>query len=269
MITAMNFEATHSFLLLFRNFMCKFFHETRHSPRGYDSQLSDMEEVWRVKVNPQTSRELVQARLMPHAKKFKKVLDHWFPKESKVEGFTILEVLDISLSKKHPNCGDRNWNELKKLLKAEREELNEVFQAMTLLFKDTACRVLVHEQPSAIGAGSFKEGVVVNSSQGLFKIVDRESFSGANRFTHQIKYWIVGGRRPARPSFLSRTKDWPKEKRLARLDVLLQRYHDKHYTMHFTLEAGGRSELLSYSGDLHRRTLNMFSDTRKRIQDGR
>lgn len=268
-ITAMNFDVSSEFLTLFNNFVCHFFQDIRSSPYGGGTFVQTEDHIWKVKINPQTSRELVQARLSPHAKQFRTILDHWFVQDSKVEGFTVRDILDLSLSKKHPKCGERNWNELKKQLSAERKELKQVFQSMTLMFKDTAIRVLIHEQPSCIGPGSFKEGVVVNSPQGLFKIVDRQAFTEANRFTHMIKYWIVGGRRPSRPSFLSRTKDWPKEKRLARLETLLLRYKDKHYTMHYTLENGGRSELLSYSGDLHRRTLNMFADTRKRIEDGR
>ena len=224
---------------------------------------------WKIRVNRQIPRELAQARLMLHATKFKKVLNHWFPQESKIQGFSILEVLDINLASKHPNCGDRNWNELRKDLAVERDELREVFTSLVLLFKDIAYRVLVLEQPSSVGPGSFKEGVVVKTNNGIFKIVDRDAFAEANRFTHIVKYWIVGGRRPARPSFLSRTKDWPKEKRLARLEVLKDRYIASHYTMHYTLEVGGREMLLSYSGELHTRTLNMFHDTKKRIENGR
>lgn len=268
-VTATDFAITSEMQNLLKDFRCHFPQGVRESIGGQYSQIFDEHQIWQVKLNPQISRELVHARLASQAKQFKHVLDHWFPQESKVEGFTVFEILDLNLSKKHPNCGTRNWNDLKKDLVKERDELRGIFRDLTLMFKSIAYNVLVDEQPSCIGPGSFKEGVVVNSNQGLFKIVDRNLFSEANRFTHTVKYWIVGGRRPARPSFLSRTKDWPKEKRLARLDQLLVRYKENHYTMHYQLEAGARSMLLSYSGQLHQRTLNMFSDTRKRIQDGR
>lgn len=224
---------------------------------------------WVVKINTQYHRDLTGARLGPSASKIRKVLNMWLPQESKVEGFSIMEVLDISLAKKHPACGDRNWNELRKELKKERDELREVFTALVLLFKDIAYKVLVNEMPSVVGAGSHKEGVVVQTSHILFKIVDRPTFSARNHFTHWVKYALVGGRRPARPCFLSRTKDWPKEARLARLEVLRQRYLDWHVMLRLPVTFMGREHVDDYSGSLHWRTLNLFADTRKRIEDGR
>lgn len=268
-ITAMNFAPGEEFHKVFASFRCNFPMRVRRSPDGITQEVLQEPQEWLVKINPQFSRQYVVARLSSYADNLKTVLDHWFPKESKVPGFSVIEVLDISLSKKHTNCGDRNWNDLKKDLSKERAELKEVLRSLVLMFKDTVYRVLVLEQSSCIGAGSFKEGVVVNSDQGLFKILDRDDFHAANRFTHIVKYWLVGGRRPARPSFLSRTKDWPKEKRLARLDQLLDRYCRNRYGMHYRLQVGGRTEMITYSGQLHQRTLNMFSDTRKRIEDGR
>lgn len=268
-ITNMNFAPNAEFSKFFSSFHCRFQACFNTSPDGIKSEIKEEDQKWIVAINPLISHLQIQARLSSHARSFKKILDHWFPKTSNIPGFSVLEVLDINLSKKHVNCGSRNWNTLKKELAKERNALKEVFLSMVLMFKDIAYRVLVLEQPSSIGAGSFKEGVVVSSDQGLFKIVDHETFRAANRFTHIIKYWIVGGRRPARPSFLSRTKHWPKEQRLARLDVLLKRYHRYRLNMPHFLVVGGRTNLLMYSGQLHERTLNMFSDTRKRIEDGR
>ena len=268
-ITAMNFDAPKELYQMFNEYYCSAPVLEISSADGINASTIESQQLWKVKINSQISRHLVQARLAPHAAKFKRVLDHWFPTESKVSGFSIIEVLDLNLSKKHPNCGDRNWNELKKELAQERAELKEVFRALVLMFKDTAYRVLVLEQQSSISAGSLKEGVVVNSNQGLFKLVDLEVFQPANRFTHLIKYWLVGGRRPARSCFLSRTRDWPKEKRLKRLDVLLERYKSRRLLLQHNVEIGGRVGLLCYHGQLHQRTLNMFCDTRKRIEDGR
>ena len=268
-ITAMNFTPGDEFHRVFNAFRCNFSMQIRMSPDGLTQETVQMSQEWLVKINPQLSRQYVAARLSGYADNLRAVLDHWFPKESKVAGFTVLEVLDINLSKKHPLCGERNWNDLKKELSKERSELKEILRSLVLMFKDTVYRVLVLEQSSCIGAGSFKEGVVISSNQGLFKIVDCNNFQAANRFTHIVKYWLIGGRRPARPSFLSRTKNWPKEKRLARLEVLRERYCRNRYSMHHRLHVGGRTELITYSGQLHQRTLNMFSDTRKRIEDGR
>jgi hypothetical protein len=268
-ITSADFEFNEGHIRLLDDFKCKLEVEYYGSPDGLSRELFKEKQRWLTFINPQMSRQLVQARLSTHAKQLRTVLDHWFQQDTRIEGFNVFDILDINLSKKHHKCGDRNWNDLKKELSKERDDLKQVFRSMILMFKDIAYRVLVLEQPSAIGAGSFVEGVVVESNQGKFKIVDRESFQAANRFTHFIKYWLVGGRRPARPSFLSRTKDWPKEERLKRLDTLLKRYLDNRHILHHVYRFGARQELLVYSGQLHQRTLNMFSDTRKRIEDGR
>lgn len=268
-ITSSGSHVSEAVLNVLEKFICHFRQDVMFSMNGRDAGVMDTSQNWKIKLNPIFNTLWVKARLKRRADKLKRVLDHWFPRESKVEGFSIQEVLDINLSTKHPNCGDRNWNELRKELAKEREELREVFKAMVLLFKDILERVLIGETPSCIGVGSFKEGVVVKDSYGLFKIVNQSTFGEANRFTHIVKYWIVGGRRPARPSFLSRTKDWPIEKRLERLDALRVRFLQNHYPLHYTLDINGTKHLYSYSGDLKTRTLNMFCDTRKRIEDGR
>ena len=268
-VTTISWDADPAFFDVLKDFQSTWYPNKLFSNDGINMSQMVHKQVWQVKVNHQIPRDLTYARLHRHAIKFRRVLDHWFPQESKVEGFTILDVLDISLSRKPEQAGDRNWTELRKELSLERAELREVFRDLVMLFKDIAHRVLVSEMPSCIGAGSFKEGVVVKTPTGIFKIVDRDSFSEANRFTHIIKYWIVGGRRPNRPSFLSRTKDWPKEKRLERLEALRVRFMNNHFTMHHRLAVGPYEEMITYSGTLFRRTLGMFCDTRKRIEDGR
>jgi len=220
-------------------------------------------------VNKNISTDWIQARLSTHAKQVRMVLDNWLPAPSHVEGFSQREVLEANLSRKHVNAGDRNWNNLRRELSAERVRLREIFNSLILLFKDAAFRVLTQENYGVMGAGSWCEGVVVQTPNGLFKIVERLDFTILNRATHAAKYAIVGGRRPARPSFLSRTKSWPKEKRLARLNQLLKRYRDYRYSVCSRNTAQGVTLVKLYSGDLHYRTLAMFYDTKKRIEDGR
>lgn len=268
-LTTVSYEVSTTFYAVVEKFVAEFRPEILVSFNGRDVAQGYVNQTWQVKVNTQISRELVAARLSQSATKVRKVMEMWLPQESKIQGFTIMEVLDISLAKKHPNCGDRNWNDLRKDLKKEREELREVFTSLVLLFKEIAYKVLVFEMPSVIGAGSQKEGVVIKTPNGLFKIVDRPSFSARNHFAHRVKYMLVGGRRPARPSFLSRTKDWPVEQRLARLDVLLARYQDWHFMLRLPVTYNGVDTTDSYSGSLHQRMLNLFADTRKRIENGR
>lgn len=250
-------------------FECSFIHEALFSIDGWNIEREKRHQTWAVKMNPRISNHWITARLQPHADQLKNVLDSWFPLESKISGFTIKEILEIKLNKKHPNCGNRNWTDLKEEISKERDELRVAFTNAVLLFKRIAEQVLIYETPSVIGAGSLKEGMVIETSDGLFKITERELFTEANLFTHIVKYWLVGGRRPYRPSFLSRTKDWPIDKKLARLDQLRTRFLTNHYQLNYILKTNGRSHLYSYSGQLRERTLNMFRDTRKRIEDGR
>lgn len=268
-LTTVSYPVSTTFYSVVENFVASFRPEILVSFNGKEIATGHISQTWRVKINTQYSRELIAARLTPSAQKVRKVLEMWLPQESKVRGFSIMEVLDVNLSKKHPNCGSRNWNDLRKELKQEREELKEVFTSLVLLFKEIAYKVLVFEMPSVVGAGSQKEGVVVTTPNGLFKIIDRPSFSTRNHFAHRVKYMLVGGRRPVRPCFLSRTKDWPVEKRLARLDVLLQRYQDWHVMLRLPVTYNGTETTDSYSGSLHQRMLNLFADTRKRIEHGR
>ena len=250
-------------------FECSFVHEVLFSPDGWNIEREERHQFWAVKMNPTISSHWITARLQPHANQLKKILDSWFPLDSKVPGFTIKEILELKLNKKHPNCGSRDWNDLKEDLVKEREDVRIAFKNAVMLFKKIAEQILIHETPSAVGIGSLKEGVVIKNPNGLFKVIERDTFTEANTFTHIVKYWIVGGRRPYRPSFLSRTKDWSIDERLARLDVLRKRFLTNRYPLHYILRVGGRSHLYSYSDQLKDRTLNMFRDTRKRIEDGR
>ena len=235
--------------------------------RSVGSQLENFKHQF--KVNSAIGTDWIQARLRPSAEQTRMVMDTWLPAPSSISGFTNREVLEANLARKHPNAGDRNWNDLRKELVAERVHLRKTFVSLALLFKDAAYRVIVNETHGIMGAGSFKEGAVVVTPNGMFKLVDRPAFTELNRFTHWAKYAIVGGRRPPRPSFLSRTKDWPVQKRLARLDQLLTRYKEKRYTLHYSGTMNGRNMMVSYAGEIHQRVLNMFADTRKRIEDGR
>jgi len=267
-ITTISWKPSTTFYTVIERFSTFYRAPVRRSSDGITSQVVMEDQDWVIKPNPQIVPELVQARLNPSAQRVRKVLDIWFPQESKVEGFTVAEILDINLARKHEKCGDRNWNDLRRELKRERDQLRESFLSLTLLFKDAAYKVLVDEMPSVLGAGSRKEGVVVLTPRGLFKIVNRDSFLESNLFIHRIKYMLVGGRRPVRPCFLSRTKDWSLEKRLLRLNTLLYRYM-AHRNRLRLVEDYGYTQEIGYTGDLHQRMLNLFADTRKRIEDGR
>jgi hypothetical protein len=178
--------------------------------------------------------------------------------------------MEASLAKKHPMTGDRKWAELKEEIKTEKALLKESYDDILYDFIRS-----VFESFTRQGIGSVKsttglqEGFVVQADDVTFKIVNREVFPDLNLFTHRVKYWIVGGRRPARSSFLSRTKDWPKAERLARLDMLLERYLKHHTKLTKEIHLLRKKWSIRYDGSLHLRTLGMFYDTRKRIENGR
>lgn len=111
----------------------------------------------------------------------------------------------------------------------------------------------------------MREGVVIQSGEVTFKLVQPRSFQKLNLFTHWVKYNVSGGRRPERSNFLSRTKDWDVEAQLERLDQLRRRYIEKRekLTRHIN------NHKYAYEGELHERTLLMFAELRERILNGR
>jgi hypothetical protein len=118
------------------------------------------------------------------------------------------------------------------------------------------------------------EGIVVyspprnpNEKAIIFKFVDKELFAPLNLFTHIVRYWLQGGRRPERPSFMSRTQDWPLEQRLARLEVLRQRYVSHKEK----IKLSNRFFELNYRQceELDQRTLLLFAELKQRIKNGR
>lgn len=146
-----------------------------------------------------------------------------------------------------------------------RERRAEVRQQFETLYEDTARSLIqiVHPHRSHIGC----EGVVcdITLSDGtteMVKFVPRSTFRRANTFSHIVRYWLQGGRRPERPSFVSRTAHWPVEKRLARLEQLRKRYLEHNNKLEY--------EIISYKdgSQLNARTLALFAELRERIQNG-
>ncbi len=224
------------------------------------------------KIHENNTRELIDAITESY-----KTLTLFFNQKSDVDGFTYRDILEASLARTHPKTNGRKWSELKEDIKTERVKVKgEYHQVLRTIKEMTAERTIRnnHLQYMNLGARSWyslHEGMVVESTGLKFKM-NNPRFAELNKFTHLVKYWIVGGRRPNRPSFLSRTKDWPKAKRLERLDVLLERYKVSRHKLALNpnLFDTYESKVISYlHGELHQRTLNMFYDTRKRIEDGR
>ena len=111
------------------------------------------------------------------------------------------------------------------------------------------------------------EGYVITLQNGnMYKILSNEKdFKKANYYSYWLKFNIVGGRRPKKPSFLRRTQNWSTEERLARLEKLRNRYIRNRNRL--TRTYGPYT--VSYSDDLNIRMLAMFNDTKNRIENGR
>lgn len=188
---------------------------------------------------------------------------------SHLEGWTNKQLLDLKLNKRPEHIPAESWPYMKTLLVPARTRAMIEVRHHLLQIKKMALEFFTTFNQSENG-GTQLEGIVVELASGtLFKLVDREPFTKANRFTHFVKYILVGGRRPARSCFLSRTKDWPVEKRLRRLDVLLLRYRKYRTRLTKGYVINGKMTRFSYTEDLHYRVLALFADVRERIQDGR
>lgn len=188
------------------------------------------------------------------------------------------ELLTVKLNKKPDFINDADWADNRKAivaaLKEEREKLSKQLQMYCNVF----ARVLKYQFHYPTWQNQYRpsehEGLVIyapaNTPQGKAiscKVVDKEHFAPLNNFAHIVRYWLQGGRRPERPSFMSRTQEWPVEKRLARLEVLRQRYvrgKDR-------IKLSNRFSELNYRDckELDQRTLLLFAELKQRIINGR
>lgn len=186
----------------------------------------------------------------------------------------IQDVIGVNLNRRPEFVPENLWKSaakdiLKAQLKAQREFGRQELTWQLARIKDT----VLHEarrkhfpKMDATGRGRETEGIVCTSLSGIvFKITPRADFAEANLYSHWVRYALQGGRRPARPSFLSRTKSWPVGRRLARLERLRQRYVDNHSL----IGCINNSYKVWYANDeLHQRTLLLFAELRVRIQNG-
>ncbi|MNR88456.1 hypothetical protein D3C72_193940 [compost metagenome] len=192
------------------------------------------------------------------------------------------DFLDLKLNRKPEFITDEDWKanrlEIIAAAKDRREKLRGDFEIL--------CNVAARAMKSKLSTDYLRkprnpadiEGTVVKTFRTevngntttsipvIFKMVDKEHFAPLNNFTHIVRYWLQGGRRPERPSFWSRTQDWPEQKRLDRLEVLRRRYQRGKYSM----DHKSRFGKVSYANwDLDQRTLLLFAELKERIQNGR
>jgi hypothetical protein len=195
------------------------------------------------------------------------------------EDARIKDILAVNLNRRPEFVPENLWKSaardvLKAQLKAQREfgrqelvwQLNRIKDAVLYEARRKHLARTDASKMDASGMGRETEGIVCHSLSGVvFKITPRADFAEANLYSHWVRYALQGGRRPARPSFLSRTKHWPIPQRLARLDVLRRRYLDNKTYLGTT----NNSYRVWYESDeLNQRTLLLFAELRVRIQDG-
>lgn len=249
--------------------------ETYYSLDGITQHKQVRESSWCCIMARHMDQTEVQAHLSFKAKSIKSDLEYFMSKMSRIPGMTNLDTLNAKLNKRPDKIRPEDWKHVKPLLKKERSRANYYLERSIFEMKDYIYRKIWGFLPSTFGHSSFKEGLVGKTKSGLlFKVVSREEFSKANDFSHIVKYWLIGGRRPSRPCFLSRTKDWPLEKRLERLEVLRKRFI-KHAPklrkkfVSFHNNPSLKMEVQYANDELYNRTLLLFATTRERLINGR
>lgn len=188
------------------------------------------------------------------------------------------DLLDAKLNRKPEFVQQEDWSanrlEILAQLKAKREFLRDEFVKLcnvtARILKLKLQHVDYENFKKRIPSPGEVEGVVISvwldyPEKLVFKVVDKDHFAPLNNFTHIVRYWLQGGRRPERPSFWSRTEHWPTQKRLDRLEVLRRRYQRGKYALEHTFD---RRPLAYSNWELDQRTLLLFAELKQRIQNG-
>lgn len=240
-----------------------------YSHNGVSVSTSTRHNLWNIAPVPSIPNDLVKSKLVWIASHIRGTLIDLLNQNSAVPGLLVKDCLLLPLNRRPNQVSETEWYVVKEEVGKLRPIYQEVVDSLIASFKDVAFRGLVGDFGSCLN-GRFTEGLVGVTRTGLvFKITERKEFARANRFSHIVKYWLVGGRRPARPSFLSRTKDWPAKKRLHRLSALLDRYQKHASELNGYFELNSNTMHLNHYEHLHGRNLALFADTRKRIENGR
>lgn len=247
-------------------------HHLLSSDDGLTIKMNPTLQYWVITPSNELESSFTRAKLKPIAEQTSSDFESLLASPA-CWGLTVEECLNIKLNRRHPSITPEDWARAKIDLKLARQQYRSECNDILRPFKRVALQALVFDYGTVPPGPHYSEGIVCKFSNGeLFKIVNRQEFTKANLFTHRVKYWLVGGRRPVRSCFLSRTAHWSKERRLARLDVLLNRYLSKRHMLIGSFELGrwpDKPMMVGYDGELHERMLLLFADVRKRIEDGR
>ena len=203
-------------------------------------------------------------------------IPQWLDAPTRLATFDLTngEALELKLNRKPSFISDEHWKSYRPFLIDKMRELRDEKQKQLEILCNLYARIMRNNLQTSVSnvlyRGYVAEGVVVRThidgTVVTFKMVDKEYFAPLNNFTHIVRYWLQGGRRPERPCFMSRTADWPVEKRLARLEVLRRRFVSNSYQMIHTTPYG---DIRYSTQDLYYRTTLLFAELKERIANGR
>jgi hypothetical protein len=197
-----------------------------------------------------------------------KDMENWFHSGTQFEGANVLALLECRLNSRPEWVPLEMWRSpashlLKAQIKYNRDKLRSEYAQSVRQISHSLTNFIA--QAYGVNNNSDFEGFVVEGSGITCKFVNRTDFSKANKLSHWVRYVLQGGSRPPRSCFVSRTKDWPIERRLARLETLRLRYLKYRHRLDFY----GKNVTVSYmDSELHQRTLLLFAELRVRISNG-
>lgn len=245
---------------------------------GKTTEIRRIESEWNIIIN---MPEMFDPAYLRGIRGIELDLPFWLDQNTQLIGLILTneDALNLNLKKRPQVVSEDDWSKHRSLYVNAMRELREKKRTEYEKLCNLVARVLKYKFQSNSSNSSNKsfmncEGIVaIVPSNGfgpniVFKMVDKEQFAPLNHFAHIVRYWLQGGSRPPRPSFMSRTKDWPVQRRLERLEVLRQRYLRNRSK----IQIHNRFNMLSYASceDLHNRTLLLFAELKERIiSDGR
>jgi hypothetical protein len=194
-------------------------------------------------------------------------LEVWLDHPSTITELTNCEFIELNLVSRPEKISVNRWKEIKPNLKSSRDQVRISYRNRVREIK----KAILGDTEFMYGCEThIIEGYVISTPGIIFKLVDQDIFLKMNSFTHRIRDGLLGDKRKRKPGFMGRTKAWPVEKRLKRLETLRTRYLAHHMNIKRKFIASGyRNVNLSYTGDLHQRMLFLFLDIKERLENGR
>lgn len=194
---------------------------------------------------------------------------HYLSNSSGIKNLSNRDVLKIKLNK-IPNSTAftrQEFRDLKPFIKEKREKIREEARQFQQEIKGEILEYLFQNKKSHIDPGlEFFEGFVLHEPlKGDIKLVDKRSFTAANKFNHffkkdvQTNVWLPFKREvTANPEKSNRIA----EKYQTELRKRLEEYKNKWKGRFIELDNGVQ---IYYNRAMHQRNLDFFADSKNRI----